>query len=74
MVFVAALLVSGVVYERDARAVREAGWRKGLSFVRGEGFRDWAIEDDEDEWETEMQLVELESGEMTVRSVRVRRR
>ncbi|VDC03302.1 unnamed protein product [Peniophora sp. CBMAI 1063] len=36
--------------------------------------REVEVEDDEDEWETEMQLVELDSGEMTVRSVRVRRR
>ncbi|KZV63742.1 hypothetical protein PENSPDRAFT_691354 [Peniophora sp. CONT] len=42
--------------------------------VMSRGTRKGEIEDDEDEWETEMQLVELESGEMTVRSVRVRRR
>src|SRR4051812_37522127 len=31
-VFVLALMLTGVVYERDARAVREAGWRKGISW------------------------------------------
>ncbi|GAB1316160.1 Transmembrane protein 135 N-terminal domain-containing protein [Madurella fahalii] len=48
-VFVAALMLTGVVYERDARAVREAGWRKGISWVRGEGWRDWAAVEDEGE-------------------------
>lgn len=49
-VFVLALMLTGVVYERDAGAIRGAGWRKGFSWVRGEGWRDWAIEeDDEDE-------------------------
>ncbi|ROT42662.1 hypothetical protein SODALDRAFT_319286 [Sodiomyces alkalinus F11] len=50
-VFVAALIVTGVVYERDAGAMREAGWRKGVSWVRGTGFRDWSIEEDEVEGE-----------------------
>ncbi|CAK7224970.1 hypothetical protein SCUCBS95973_005699 [Sporothrix curviconia] len=50
LVFVASLLVAGAVYERQASAVREPAWRKGVSWVRGEGWRDWAIEDeDEDE-------------------------
>ncbi|KAK4225763.1 hypothetical protein QBC38DRAFT_253313 [Podospora fimiseda] len=48
-VFVAALMLTGVVYERDARAIKEGGWRKGLSWVRGEGWRDWGVEVDEDE-------------------------
>ncbi|KAL2172706.1 hypothetical protein VTG60DRAFT_4152 [Thermothelomyces hinnuleus] len=49
-VFVAALMLTGVVYERDARAVKEAPWRKGISWVRGEGWKDWGMEeDDEDE-------------------------
>ncbi|KAH8899802.1 hypothetical protein GQ53DRAFT_675918 [Thozetella sp. PMI_491] len=52
-VFVLALMVSGVVYERDARAIREAPWRKGISWVRGEGFKDWAIEEEEVEAEDE---------------------
>ncbi|GAO17648.1 hypothetical protein UVI_02002100 [Ustilaginoidea virens] len=47
--FVAALMVTGVVYERDARAVREAEWRKGLSWIRGEGWRDWSVDDDDDD-------------------------
>ncbi|KHO01580.1 uncharacterized protein MAM_00581 [Metarhizium album ARSEF 1941] len=47
-VFVLALMVTGVVYERDARAVRETQWRKGVSWIRGEGWRDWAIDDHDD--------------------------
>jgi hypothetical protein len=53
-IFVLALAVTGAVHERDARAVREASWRKGISWLRGTGWRDWALEDDEDdEVETE---------------------
>lgn len=48
-IFMLALMVTGMVYERDAKAIREANWRKGMSWVRGEGWRDWSIEDDEDE-------------------------
>ncbi|KAK5653000.1 hypothetical protein OQA88_9286 [Cercophora sp. LCS_1] len=48
-VFVLALMLTGVVYERDARAIKEANWRKGISWVRGEGFRDWSVEEDEEE-------------------------
>ena len=48
-VFVLALMVTGVVYERDANAIREAEWRKGVSWIRGEGWRDWGIDEDEDE-------------------------
>lgn len=52
--FVMALMVTGVVYERDATAIREAQWRKGVSWVRGEGWRDWGLDEevlgeDEDE-------------------------
>ncbi|KAI0021750.1 hypothetical protein F4780DRAFT_789797 [Xylariomycetidae sp. FL0641] len=47
--FVLALAAAGVVYERDARAVREKGWRKGISWVRGTEFRDWGMEEGEDE-------------------------
>ncbi|KAL2128151.1 hypothetical protein VTI74DRAFT_9595 [Chaetomium olivicolor] len=47
-VFVAALMLTGVVYERDAKAVREGAWRKSISWVRGEGWRDWGIEEEED--------------------------
>lgn len=43
-VFVLALMATGVVYERDARALREGEWRRGVSWVRGEGWRDWAVE------------------------------
>lgn len=52
-VFMLALLLMGTAYERDARAVREPTWRKGISWVRGEGWRDWAAEEDEDEDEDE---------------------
>lgn len=52
-VFVAALMVTGVVYERDATAVREGAWRKGISWVRGEGWRDWGLEMDEDDGDGE---------------------
>ncbi|KAG6007146.1 hypothetical protein E4U21_006330 [Claviceps maximensis] len=43
-VFVAALMITGVAYERDARsAVRDGQWRKGISWLRGEGWRDWTV-------------------------------
>jgi len=45
--FVLAMMLTGVVYERDARAVREGNWRKGISWVRGEGFEDWAVDPDD---------------------------
>ncbi|KAK4133738.1 hypothetical protein BT67DRAFT_462809 [Trichocladium antarcticum] len=51
-VFVAALMVTGLVYERDAMAIKEGSWRKGISWARGEGWRDWGAEmemEDEDE-------------------------
>ncbi|KAL5942515.1 hypothetical protein ACKVV1_007218 [Pyricularia oryzae] len=48
-VFVLAVMLTGVVYERDPAAIKEGGWRRGVSWVRGEGFRDWAIEEDEDD-------------------------
>jgi len=48
-VFVLALMLTGMVYERDARAVKEGTWRKGISWVRGEGWKDWSVEEDEDE-------------------------
>lgn len=48
-VFVAALMLTGVVYERDAMALRQRGVRKGVSWVRGEGWRDWAMEQDDDD-------------------------
>ncbi|KAK7964507.1 hypothetical protein PG988_011481 [Apiospora saccharicola] len=48
-VFVVALAVTGAVYERDAKAVREAGWRKGVSWVRGTEWRDWGVEEEDEE-------------------------
>ncbi|KAK4034856.1 hypothetical protein C8A01DRAFT_18404 [Parachaetomium inaequale] len=48
-VFVAALMLTGVVYERDAKAVKEGAWRKGISWVRGEGWKDWGMEEDEED-------------------------
>uniref|UniRef100_A0A8H7TQ13 Uncharacterized protein n=1 Tax=Bionectria ochroleuca TaxID=29856 RepID=A0A8H7TQ13_BIOOC len=50
-VFVLALMVTGVVYERDARAIREGQWRKGVSWIRGQGWRDWSAEEDAEEAE-----------------------
>ncbi|KAK0744330.1 hypothetical protein B0T21DRAFT_280761 [Apiosordaria backusii] len=52
-VFVAALMLTGIVYERDARAIKEGSWRKGISWVRGEGFRDWGVEVEEGEEQEE---------------------
>ncbi|KAK7397861.1 hypothetical protein QQX98_012765 [Neonectria punicea] len=53
-VFMLALMVTGAVYERDAQAIREGNWRKGMSWVRGEGWRDYSVdEDDEEEQEKE---------------------
>lgn len=55
--FVLAMMLTGVVYERDARALREGNWRKGVSWVRGEGWKNWAIEpDDLDDDETEQDM------------------
>lgn len=51
--FVAALMVTGVVYERDTRAIKEGYMRKGVSWVRGEGFTDWAAVDEEVDSEKE---------------------
>ncbi|KAI8628385.1 hypothetical protein F5Y19DRAFT_476365 [Xylariaceae sp. FL1651] len=50
--FALALAITGAVYERDARAIRESNVRKGMSWVRGTGFRDWGLEE-EDELEEE---------------------
>lgn len=50
-VFMLALMVTGVVHEKNAQAIREANWRKGMSWVQGQGWRDWSIEDDENEEE-----------------------
>ncbi|KAL7622655.1 hypothetical protein AAE478_008168 [Parahypoxylon ruwenzoriense] len=51
-VFVLALAITGAVYERDARAIRESRVRKGISWVRGTEFRDWGIEEEEEEEDT----------------------
>ncbi|KAG6006588.1 hypothetical protein E4U43_000420 [Claviceps pusilla] len=49
-VFVVALMLMGVAYERDASAaVRDRQWRKGISWLRGEGWRDWGTEEVEDD-------------------------
>lgn len=44
--FVASLMVINVVYERDARALRSGPVRRGVSYIRGEGLRDWVAEED----------------------------
>lgn len=67
-VLVAALALTGVVYERDAKAIKEKNWRKGVSWVRGEGWRDWVetleIEGDEaDEKEEDMYDLKIEEDE-----------
>lgn len=51
-------MITGVVYERDAEAVREENWRKGISWIRGQGFRDWALEEDEEDEEEEDEVAE----------------
>ncbi|KAK3316614.1 hypothetical protein B0H66DRAFT_500067 [Apodospora peruviana] len=62
-VFVLALMLTGVVYERDARAVKEAGWRKGISWVRGEEWKDWVVEEEEELAELEGRDGEDVTGE-----------
>ncbi|KAI1373119.1 hypothetical protein F4677DRAFT_430304 [Hypoxylon crocopeplum] len=47
-VFVLALAITGAVYDRDARAIRESRVRKGLSWLRGSGFKDWGLEDEDE--------------------------
>jgi hypothetical protein len=44
--FALALAITGAVYERDARAIRETNVRKGISWLRGTGFRDWGLEEE----------------------------
>jgi hypothetical protein len=46
--FALALAITGAVYERDARAIREASVRKGISWLRGTSFKDWGIEEDDE--------------------------
>ncbi|OBS23415.1 hypothetical protein FPOA_03963 [Fusarium poae] len=48
-VFMLALMITGVVYEKDAQAIRETNWRKGVSWLQGQGFKDWGAEEDEEE-------------------------
>ncbi|XXG95298.1 hypothetical protein Hte_001559 [Hypoxylon texense] len=48
-VFVLALAITGAVYERDARAIRESRDRKCISWIRGAEYRDWGLEEDEEE-------------------------
>lgn len=54
-VFMLALMVTGVVYEKDAQAIRETNWRKGVSWLQGQGFKDWGAEEDEDEEDRDKQ-------------------
>ncbi|ORY63853.1 uncharacterized protein BCR38DRAFT_465968 [Pseudomassariella vexata] len=56
-VFVLAIALTGIVYERDARAIKESSWRKGVGFVTGGDWRDWEVEEDVDnEGEAEKEL------------------
>ncbi|CAK7263747.1 hypothetical protein SEPCBS119000_000642 [Sporothrix epigloea] len=59
LVFVASLLVGGAVYERQASALREPTWRKGVSWVRGEGWRDWAMEEEDEDDEDQDEATTL---------------
>ncbi|CAG8958672.1 hypothetical protein HYFRA_00011514 [Hymenoscyphus fraxineus] len=45
--FVASLMVVNLVYERDARSIRSGAVRRGVSSLRGEGFRDFVEEERE---------------------------
>ncbi|KAH6645067.1 hypothetical protein BKA67DRAFT_586834 [Truncatella angustata] len=47
--FVLALAITGAVYEKDARAIKEGNWRKGVSWVRGTSWRDWEVEEEEED-------------------------
>jgi len=44
--FVLSLCVVNVVYQRDAKAVRSGVVRRGVSFLRGEGLKDWIKEEE----------------------------
>ena len=48
-VFVMGLMVINMIYEKDARAVQGSMVRKGLGFLRGEGFVDQTIGTSEEE-------------------------
>ena len=54
-VFMLALMVTGVVYEKDAQAIRETNWRKGVSWLQGQGFKDWGAEEDEEDEDRDKQ-------------------
>lgn len=62
-VFVLAVMLTGVVYERDAQAIKEGNWRKGMSWVRGQGYRDWAMEEDDFEDEDAEGVDDLENDD-----------
>ncbi|KAG8170211.1 hypothetical protein KVR01_000956 [Diaporthe batatas] len=62
-VFVLAVMITGAVYEQDARAVREDSWRKGISWMRGQGFRDWSVESEEDLSDEDEQQPEDQDGQ-----------
>ncbi|KAI0319674.1 hypothetical protein OF83DRAFT_1109145 [Amylostereum chailletii] len=65
---------SSVVHTDFAESDRECDEVSPRMGTKSEGKGRIEVVDEDNEWETEMQLVELDSGEMTVRSVRVRRR
>lgn len=44
--FVASLMVVNLVYERDGRSLRSGVVRRGVSSLRGEGFRDYVAEEE----------------------------
>jgi len=44
--FVVSLMVVNLVYERDSRAIRSGVVRRGVSGLRGEGFRDFVGEEE----------------------------
>jgi hypothetical protein len=46
-IFVLSLMAINVVYERDARSIRSGVVRRGVSSLRGEGFRDIVAQEGE---------------------------
>ena len=44
--FVVSLMVVNVVYERDGRALRSGVVRRGVSGMRGEGWKDFVTEEE----------------------------
>jgi hypothetical protein len=54
-VFMLALMVTGIVYEKDAQAIRETNWRKGVSWLQGQGFKDWGAEEEEEDEDRDKQ-------------------